>query len=863
MDRDRIRKELQFHLDTRAGELEASGVSATEARRRAAAEFGLLDPVLEEARDGRALRWARDAGRDLRFALRSWRRSPGFAGLAVVILALGIGANAVMFGLVQATLLRPLPYRGGGGDLVYLTEVDNHGADQSFSIPDYLDYQKLSVFAGFGGYRNLGFAFQHDGRTVLTAARLVTAGMLETLGVRPALGRWFNVHEHQHNGPPVVIVSDGFWRGYLGADPTAVGSVLQTSAGPVTVVGVMPPSFQFGRKVEVWSPYEETVPQVYFNDRANSFVLYCMGRLKPEVTLAQAKAAVATLSARLAKAYPASNLTVHGTIEPLADKLFGGVRGSLWMLFAAVGAVLLIVCANLANLLLARAAGRKQEMAVRTAIGAGRARLARQLLAEGMLLAGAGAVLGLGLAWLGLRGIAAGLPVTFPIHGTLGLGSAIVGYSLALAVGTGLLFSLAPILMALRTDLNGGLKGADRGQSAARHRTHNALVVAEVAMAMVLLAAAGLMLRSMQALGRVDFGFNPDHLLATTVSLSRDYKTPAQVGAFFQKLQGQAAALPGVQSAAVVFPVPFTFQVADGFMAIEGRAPDPNAPLTSHYANVDYNYFHTMQMPLLAGRLLRPGDDAATATPVVVIDRSLADQYWGSPAAAVGKRLQFFTQTFGKGGIPAATIVGVVGEIKATAADANANREVYMPLNQPNGGMTLVMRYGGSAATLGSAVQKLVRQLDPKVVETPPLTVDALLASTQETRRLTMHLLAAFSLAALLLALLGLYGVLSYLIRQRQREIGIRIALGASQRGVQAMVLRQGLGLCLVGLVLGGGLALLLGRFLNTLLFGVRARDPLTFFCAAALLVLAAGLACYIPARRAAGLDPLPALRSE
>ncbi|MGH9520665.1 MAG: FtsX-like permease family protein, partial [Terriglobales bacterium] len=594
-----------------------------------------------------------------------------------------------------------------------------------------------------------------------------------------------------------------------------------------------------------------------------SFVMYGVGRLKPGVTLAQAKAAVATISARLAKAFPASNRTVHGTVEPLADKLFGAVRSSLWMLFGAVAAVLLIVCANLANLLLARAAGRHQEMAVRTAIGAGRARLARQLLAEGLLLAGAGAALGLGLAWLGLRGIAAGLPVTFPIHGALGLGSAVVGYSLALAVGTGVLFSLAPILMALRTDLNKSLKAGSRGQSAARHHTHHALVVAEVAIAMVLLAAAGLMLRSMQALGRVDFGFNPNHLLVTTVSVSRDYKTQAQITTFFQKLKTQAATLPGVESAALVFPVPFTFQIADGFLAIEGRAPDPNAPLTAHYANVDYNYFHTMQMPLLTGRQLQAGDDAINANPVVVIDRSLADQYWGSPAAAVGKRLQFFTQTFGKGPIPAATIVGVVGEIKATAADAAANREVYMPLTQSNGGMTLVLRHGGDATALGNAVQKMVRQMDPKVVETAPLTMNALLAYTQATRRLTMRLLAAFSLAALLLALLGLYGVFSYLIRQRQREIGIRIALGASQSGVQAMILREGLRWCLAGLVVGGGVALLLGSFLNTLLFGVQARDPLTFFCAAALLVLAAGLACYIPARRAAGLDPLPALRSE
>lgn len=859
MRRQRIRQELQYHLDARAAELESAGVSPAEAQRRAAAELGTLEPVLEEAHGSRPGRWARDAARDVRLALRSWRRRPGFAVLALVVLAVGLGANAVMFALVQATLLRPLPYRNGGRGLVWMTEVDNHGVDQSFSFPDYLDYQKLGIFSSFGGYRDLGIASLIGGRTLLGHARLVSAGLLETLGVAPERGRWFDAHEHRHNGPPAVIVSDAFWRGALGARPAAVGSVLRTNIADYTVVGVMPPSFQFGAGIEMWLPYEEVVPAGYMNNRANSYVMYGVGRLRPGVNLKEAKAAVAALSARLARQYPASNLTVHGTIESLRDQLFGGVRTSLWMLFAAVGALLLIVCANLANLLLARAAGRSGEMAVRAALGADKWRQARQLLAEGLLLSLVGASAGVALSWFGLGLMASGLPADYPIHGALALDGRVAGFALVLSLATGVLFSLAPMALAMRMDLSSALRA--RGAAGARHRIHRLLVVAEVTVAMVLLTSGALMLRSLQKLSEVPLGLNPLHVLTETVSVSNAYKTRAQTSAFFARLQRHAAALPGVESAALVFPVPFSVQIADAFLAIEGRPADPQAPITTHYANVDYNYFHTLQIPLIAGRLLRPADDTASARPVAVIDRSLAVKYWGTPAAAVGKRMQLFTETFGHGPVPADTVVGVVGAIKAVGADAPPNLEVYMPLPFPNWTMTLLLRTGANPDALAPTVRALVHRLDPSVIAREPVSLDALLAATQATRTLTMRLLLAFALTALLLAALGLYGVLAYLVHQRRQEIGIRMALGATPGAVRAQIVVQGLRLCLAGLAIGAVAALVLGRFMASVLFAVSARDPLAFAGAATALGLTSVAACALPAWRAAATDPLPALR--
>lgn len=864
MNRQQVRQEMQFHLDARAAELEAAGLSAAEARRRAAAEFGTLEPVLEEARDRRPLRWTGDAARDLRFALRAWRRHPGFAAFAVLILALGIGANLVMFGLVQATLLHALPY-AQDQQLTWLTELDNHGNDQSFSVPDFLDYQKLDVFSSLGGYRGYGVTAENgtQGAQVVPGL-IVTRGLLQTLGVKPELGRWFDAREHQFNGPPAVILMDGYWRTHFGAKPAAVGSVLTTSQGPLTIVGVMPASFQLGNGTQLMMPYEEKVPQLYVNDRADSFILYGIGRLAPGQTLASAQAAVATLSARLAKAYPASNLTVHGQVLGLRDRLTGTVRQGLWLLLAAVGAVLLIVCANLANLLLARAAGRRQEMAVRSAIGAGKGRLARQLLTEGLLLAFVGCGLGTGLALAGLRATVAVLPRTFPQHQTLGLSAPVLGLALILALATGLIFSFAPMMMAWRSEVSGGLKGGTRGQSASRHRTHAALVVAEVALSMALLAAAGLMLRSLAALGRVPLGFNQQNLLTATVSLSpQRYASLAAIEGYFVRLRDQAAALPGVEAAGMVFPVPFTNQIANCFVAVEGLAPDPAAPRFSNYANVDAGYFPTMQIPLLAGRRLLPADDAQGAPPVVVIDRSMAQAYWGSPAAAIGRRLQPFTQIFGKGNQPPSTIVGVVGEVKAVSADAPANHEIYFPLNFPNGGMTLVVRTRGASAGLPAELQSLIRRLDPTLAVPEVQAFPVLIANTQSERLLSMRLLAGFAVAALLLAVLGLYAVLSFLVQQRRREIGIRVALGASRGEVQALFVRQALRYVLLGLALGTTVALLLGRLLGSLLFGVSARDPLTFMSVAALLALTSCLAAYVPARRAAGLDPLPALRSE
>jgi predicted permease len=866
-NRRRLRQELQSHLDLRIAELTAEGMDAASARRVAAVEFGGLAGVEQECHDAR--RWHRlaDFVADTRFALRSLRRTPGFAVAAVLLLGLGIGANAVIFSVVQATLLRPLPY-AQDNRLVWVTEVDGQGADQSFSVPDFRDFQSArSVFSSFGGYRDLSLTITAAGRDAQQVpTRIIMSETLETLGVAPARGRMFTARENQPNGPAVVIISDRFWHSYFGADASVVGKALATSRGPLTVVGVMPPGFLFGARVDLWAPYLQYAPALYLSDRANSFILYAVARLKPGISVAAATDSVGALSRNLARDFPKSNATVRAKLMPLREQLTGNVRASLWMVFGAVNLVLLIVCANLANLLLVRAAARQPEMAVRVAIGAGKGRIARQLLAEGLLLAVLGGVAGIVFAMAALPALAAALPANFPILGALTLNRQVLAFSLAVAGAAGLAFSLIPLAFSFHDQLYPTLKQGGRQSSRRRLRAHASLVVIEVALAMTLLAAAGLMLRTMQALNRVALGFDSTQLVTDTVSLSSTaYRTLPARARYFDQLAKQSAALPGVESSALVFPLPFTTQIADCFIAIEGRVPEASAPQTSYYATVNATYFQTMRIPLVAGRTFTPADDATGAPPVVVIDRGLAEKYWHSPAQAVGRRLEMFTQDFGHGTIPPATIVGVVDEVKSEAADKDANLEVYTPLNMANSFMTLVlrMRTRPDPGALAASLHTILRRLDPSLVIPTPHAMGEIVAQSQSIRSQSMVLLEIFAAAALFLAAVGIYGVLSYLVQLRRRELGIRIALGARPARLIREIVTHSLRLTLIGLAAGAGAALVLGRFLATLLYGVTRFDPLTLITVAAVLLASSLAASMVPALRASSADPRSALQAE
>jgi len=799
---------------------------------------------------------------DLAYALRRLRQAPGFAGVAVATLALGIGANGAIFSVVNAVLLRPLPFEEPER-LVRLAQTWK-GRASVYSPQNFLDLQEAArSFESLAVYDTSGVTLTGRGQPASLQGAEVSASFFDALRVRPAFGRTFETAENEPGHTKVAVLGHHLWRERFAGDPGVIGQTVQLNREPFTIVGVAPAGFAFPEGTDLWTPLEYDAR--FRSNSRGAWYLGTVGRLKPETTLAQAGEEVATIHARLARDYPV-NEGVSGTVASLQEAIVGDSRRALLVLLGAVGLVLLIACVNVANLLLARVAAREGELAVRTALGAGRYRLMRQLLTESLVLSVLGGAAGILLAAFSLDALLALQPEGVPRLAEVRVDRAVVAFAAGLSVFTGVLFGVFPALQMTRRPTAESLREGSRGVLAGRsHRMRSGLVVGQMALAMVLLAGAGLLLRSFTQLRRVDPGFRSENVLTFRLSLPDSaYKDEDGTRvAFYDRLLDRLSALPGVRSAGAVMRAPLTGANFNLSFAVKGRPPLPPMQQPSMEIRVATpEYFQTMGIPVRRGRSLA-ARDGAKAPQVVVISEAAALRHFPGEDP-MGK---FIVLGWGRGeGQPKAggEVVGIVGDVKERGLAEEKPPELYVPYAQvPIETMDVVLRTQVSPRALVPAVEKIVRELDPELPVARVATLDEVVARSISEPRFYMLLLGAFAAMAVFLAALGIFGVLSYSVVQRSREIGIRVALGAHPRDVLRMVLGQAATLALVGVLAGLAGALALSRAIGSLLFELSPTDPLTLGSMAVLLGAVALLASYLPARRATRVDPLIALRSE
>ena len=813
---------------------------------------------------------------DLRFALRGLLRRPGFTAVVVLTLALGIGANSAIFSVVNGVLLRPLPYdRPAEVATIWVSWPGNPQGE--LSQPEYWDLREQNrSFTRLAAYADGSLTLTGSGDPERLRAGFVSADALPLLGVAPARGRAFSPDDDRPGAPVVVLIGDGLWRRRFGADPGVVGRTVILDDAPATIVGVMAPGFQLpthyaGSGAEVWAPLQLD-PAIDRSERGWHWV-NVMARLRPGVDIATASQEVGALARRMRETYPTEYKPSFGGFAVIAaDDLVGEIRPAILVLLGAVGLLLLIACANVASLLLARAEARQREIAVRTALGAGTSNLVRQLLTESLVLALAGGIIGAVLADWGVRGLVAAAPPTLPRLDAVHTDGWVLGFTLVVSTLTGILFGLVPAIQAARPDLTVALaEGGRSGSSAGRQRFRRGLVVAQIALALMLVTSAGLLIRSFVRMRGVDPGFDPSHLLTAEVELSGvRYDTPAKVRAFYAGLVDRLDALPGVRSAAAARALPMTGRlvIGDWSFVVEGRHANPPTPadrITADWQTLTPGYFETLRIPVLQGRAIE-AEDRVGATPVIVINRSLANLAWPGEDP-IGRRV-----LLGGGQVDSVwrTVVGIVGDVRHRGLTAAPRPEMYLPHAQfpmgtgtPERTLRLVLRTQGDANALTGPLRATLAGLDPAVPLVDVQTMDQALGAWAAERRLTMILVAAFAALALTLGAVGVYGVMAHLVVQRTREIGIRIALGAVPREILGLVMRQGGWLAAAGVALGVVGALAAGRVLAGLLFQVTPTDPLTYAGTALALLGVAGVAALVPALRATRTDPVEALRSE
>ena len=801
-----------------------------------------------------------DLFKDVRYALRSLLRRPGFTAVAVITLALGIGANTAIFSVVHGVLLQPLPYP----ESERLVSLRQSNVTTSPAQPDaqiapgnFLEWQRQSTsFSSLAAYRTVSYNLTGDGNPERLLSGRVSVGLFKLLGAQPLVGRDFVAEEDQPGREKVVVISEGLWQRRFASDTNVIGKSLKLDGEDYAIVGVMPADFRLPdqRERELWTP-------IAFkdNERTLHYARYidAIARLKPDVSSDQANAEMTAIAARLAQEHPEANTGWTIKVTPLLDFVVGDVKRVLWLIFGAVALLLLIACANVANLLLARATTRQKEMAVRVALGAGRARIVRQLATESLLLALLGAAAAWPFASWGLQALLAAAPADLPRLTSVSIDNRALLFTFAVALLTAFLFGLAPALQVLRFDSDPALKD-QRSRSVRQQLIGNLLIAGEVALALMLLIGGGLLLRTVWRLNHIDPGFDEQNAVAVTLQLpQKKYADPQQVARFSEQLVQQVATLPGVEATGAARILPIVHDLPTGFY-FEGYArPKDNDLPQTNYSAVSPGYFKAMGIPLIAGRAFTERD-TQEALPVAIVSQTLAQRYFPS-GDAIGKRINVIT-----GPESYREIVGIVGDVKQNGLTKDTRPHTYEPFAQaPNQFMSLIVRSSTDPASLVPAIRGKVLALDSELPLQRTITLDRMIANSIRQQRFTSIVLSVFAGVALLLAAAGLYGVISYSVAQRTHELGIRVALGAQVKDVMQLVLRQGMTFVIAGEVVGIIGAFALTRLLGGLLFGVTPTDAATFIGVTAGLTFVALLACYIPARRATKVDPLVALRYE
>lgn len=808
---------------------------------------------------------------DIRYAFRMLLKRPGFTVIVVLTLALGIGANTTIFSALDAVLLNPLPYKDADR-LVVMWETNKHLGPEMWdrnevAIGNFLDWRSRNQsFDQIGALFDTAMNLTGVGEPQRVQSCVVTTNFFQVLGVQPMLGRSFLPEEEKPGAPFSVILSHDLWQRQFGADPNVINKTLTLNAHQVAVVGVMPPGFELqfptSKHVEMWVPFIIDVADPDYHDRSQNF-LYTVARLKPGVSQDQAQAEMNLIAGQLQQQFPDTNAERGVRVVPLHKQIVGNVESYLYMLFAAVGFLLLIACTNVAGLLLARVTARHREVAIRIAVGASRWRLIRQLLTESVILSALSGLLGLLLAYGGVKLLIALTPSEVPRLHEIGLHVPVFIWTLTISIMTGLLFGLAPAIQASKPDLNTALKessGRNHG-SFQGSGLRNLLVVSEVAVALLLLVGAGLMTKSFLRLQQVDPGFEATNLLSMNIALPTSKYRPQQANIFYDQLLERLRNLPGVKSVAGIDVLPLGNGNVSSRFLVDGA---PFVPLADRpYAGVRVvtpDYFQTMSIPTLKGRSFTEQDRENTP-PVIIVNEALANRYWPNEDA-IGKRLGSFEEVSGKQ--EWLEIVGVVGNVRHKALELEVMPEVYFPHHQsPGNFMNLVVRTTSDPVSMVPAIRSQVLSVDKDQPMSDIMTMDQRVAKSVAAKRFVMFLLGAFSILALGLAAVGIYGVMAYLVTQRTQEIGVRMALGAQRRDVLNLVVKKGMALAIIGTAIGLVASLALTRLMRSLLFEVTPTDWLTFVTASTVLLIAALLASYIPARRATKVDPLTALRYE
>ncbi|HEX5412739.1 MAG TPA: ABC transporter permease [Terriglobia bacterium] len=860
----RLDEDVRAHLDMLTEENLRKGMSPEDARYAARREFGNVASVKEECRDRWSIRIIEELAQDLRYGLRQLRHNPGFTAVAIVTLALGIGANTAVFTLVNSVLLQPLPYRNPSKLVaVYQSPpAKSFPGIKTFAIApaNYLDWQRRNrAFTSMAIYHFAALNLTGTEHPEALKAARISADFFKVLGVEPWIGRNFSPEEEQSGHAAEVILGTDFWHAHFGTDRNIIGQKLTFDGRPYTIIGIMPPNFRSPSWAKVWIPLGWTAAERAV--RGNHTYL-AIARLKPGVGIASAQAEMNTISSRLAEQYPDDDSGWGAVLVPLHEDLVGEVQPTLLILLGAVALVLLIACANIGNLVLERSLGRRKEMAVRTALGASRSRVLRQVLSETALLGLAGGVLGLLFAYFSVALFTHYPALHLPRASEIRLDGWVLAFTLSVSILTGILSGLAAGLHATRVDLNKALKaGLGRTDSYSGHgRTRRALVISEIALSLMLLAGAGLLIRTLWSLRSTSPGFDPSDLLTFSLVMPQSkYSTPSRKWQLVHEVGQRLAALPGVLSVGGANTLPLTGGESHWPIAIEGRpagtASEQPEVTTSL---VTAAYLQTLRVPLLTGRFLTDSDRAGTQ-PVIVISQAMAKRFWPGENP-LGKHL---TTVFAPG--MSFEVVGVVGNIRISSlADETPVEAMYIPILQfPDFAMSFAVRTSVPPLGMVPAVARAVHQIDPDQPLGDVMTMSQIMNDSLARRRFSMMLLAAFAGLAVILAAIGIFGIIAHSVSRRTHELGIRMALGAEKNDVLRMVVGQGLKLALIGVAVGIAGALALTRFLSSLLYGVKATDPLTFIAVSLIMIAVALAACYIPARRAAKVDPMVALRYE